>query len=258
MYRAARALRRLSTILLIVLIVFVVFVAYSAVQIVQSAPRLGPESYALESNDTVGISASFTITNPSLLAIQQFGLEFRVLNGTGVPLLHSAVGPKTIDGGSSAVLPVALYIPFSAGGASLLTQDQYLEWEVWGNATYGYLFTVSLEEQEQKAWGAPFDNVAVAIGMPGIVNGSEAIPVTLAFSDDASFADTGTLDYQVVSSAGPNCATGSFVLNVPPGAPYSHTQDVPIISGCNPTGGEVDAQFVGPGFSVSLPPEPIP
>lgn len=257
-YRAARALRRLSTILLILLVVFVLFVAYSAVQIARTAPREGPASYALEANDTVGITTSFMLTNPSLLPIQNFGLEFRVLNGTGVPLIHSAVRPTSIAARSSVALPVALYIPFSLGGASLLTQNQYLQWDVWGNATYGYLFTVSLEVETQKAWGAPFDNVSIAVGAPGIVNGSEAIPVTLAFSNDANFADAGNLDFQVVPTAGPNCAEGSFVLNVPSGNPYANTEDVPIRTGCDPAGGHVAAEFVGPGFSVSLPSEPIP
>jgi hypothetical protein len=247
-----------STILLVVIILFVAFVAYSAVQVAKTAPRVGTSSYALESNDTVGITTSFTLSNPSYLPIQQFGLEFRVLNGTGTPLISSAVGPTTIAGGSSTVLPVALYVPFSSGGASLLTENQYLEWDVWGNATYGYLFSISIGVETQKAWGAPFDNLSVTVGPPGMVNGSEAIPVTVTFSNDANFADAGDLNFQVVPTSGPDCAHGTFLMNVPGGSPYSNTQDVPIMSGCNPAGGHVDAEFVGGGASVSLPPEPIP
>jgi hypothetical protein len=48
------------------------------------------------------------------------------------------------------------------------------------------------------------------------------------------------------------------VLNVPPGNPYAKTENVALASGCDPSGGHVDAQFVGSGFSLSMPPEPIP
>lgn len=257
-YRAARALRRVSTLALVVLVVFVLFVAYSAVQVAKTAPRVGPSTVALEANDTVGITTTFGLSNPSLLPIQKFALEFRILNGTGDPLVDSAVGTASIAGGTSVVLPVALYIPVTAGGASLLTQDQYLHWDVWGNATYGYLFTLSIGDQTQRAWGAPFANLSVAIGAPGIVNGTQEIPVTLSFANDASFTDAGGLDFQVVPTSGPDCAQGSFVLNVPGGSPYSTRQYVPIVPGCNPAGGHVAAQFVGSGFDVSLPPEPIP
>ncbi|MGI0130854.1 MAG: hypothetical protein ACREEC_12025 [Thermoplasmata archaeon] len=257
-YRAARALRRTSLLVLVAVILYVGFVAFSAVQVAKTAPRVGASSVALEENDTVGIATSFTLSNPSLLPIQQFGLEFRVLNGTGFPLVASSIATTTIPGGASVVLPVALFIPVSTGGASLLTENQYLDWNVWGNASYGYLFSVSIGVQTQKAWGAPFDNVSVVIGAPGHGNGSASIPVTLAFANDASFADAGDLNFQVVPASGPVCADGSFLLNVPAGSPYSQTEAVPLASGCNPAGGHVDAEFVGNGFSISMPPEPIP
>jgi hypothetical protein len=257
-YRAARALRRASALALVLIIVFVGIVAYSAVQVVKTRPSVGSSAVALESNDTVGISTSFHLSNPSMFSIQQFALHFRLMNGTGLPLLSSTAGPIDVPGGSNATLPVELYIPLTEAGTSLLTQNQYLEWDVWGNASYAYLFWVSVDISTQKSWGAPFDNLTAAVGAPAMVNGSESVPVTVTFSNDASFADAGALEYQVVPATGPDCAQGSFLLNVPPDSPYSNTQDVTLASGCNPAGGEVESEFVGSGFSVPLPPEAIP
>lgn len=257
-YRWARALRRLSVVVLLVLVLYVGIAAYSAVQVVKTAPRVGDPSVALESNDTIGITTSFTLTNPSLFPIQQFGLHFRILNGTGLPLFSSTVQTGTVAAGASDVLPIGLYVPLTTAGTSLLTQDQYLQWNVWGNATYAYLFPVSIGVETERSWGAPFDNLTAALGAPRMNNGTEEIPVTLTFSNDASFADAGALDFQVVPVSGANCAEGSFAMNVPPGAPYSNTEVVSLASGCSPAGGHVNAQFVGSGYTVPFPPEAIP
>lgn len=244
--------------MLVLVVLYVGLVAYSAVQVVKSAPRVGPVSSAIESNGTVGVSTSFMISDPSLFAIQQFALHFRILNGSGTLLVASTAGPTDIAADSVEVLPVHLFLPLTVAGASLLTEDQYLEWEVWGNASYGYLFSVSLGVQTQKSWGAPFANVSVTVGAPTLVNGSEVVAVTLSFANDASFTDAGSLDFQVVSTGGPACAQGSFLLNVPPNTPYDQTENLALASGCNPSGGHVDAQYVGSGFILSLPSEPVP
>jgi hypothetical protein len=251
-------LRRASLIALVLIFLYVGIVAYSAIQVVKAAPRVGATSYAFESNATVGITTSFSLSNPTYLEIQQFSLHFQIQNGTGTELIASTAGPTDIAPSASVVLPIALYLPLTAAGASLLTENQYLQWDVWGNATYGYLFTASIDVETQKSWGAPFANLTLTVGAPGMTNGSTAIPVTLAFSNDASFADTGSLDFQVVPASGPNCAQGSFVLNVSPNSPYDATRNVPIAAGCDPHGGHVSAQFVGSGFTVPLPSEAIP
>jgi hypothetical protein len=82
--------------------------------------------------------------------------------------------------------------------------------------------------------------------------------VTIAFSDDASFADVGSLTYQVVPPSGPDCSQGAFALNVPSETDYEETQNVALAAGCNPSGGHVSAEFVGSGFTIPLPSEPIP
>lgn len=244
--------------MLLLVILYVGIVAYSAVQVVKTAPRVGGDTVQLESNDTVGILTSFTLTNPSLFPIQQFGLHFRILNGSSLPLFSSTVSSGNIAAEGSTVIPVDLYVPLTTAGTSLLTENQYLQWDVWGNASYGYLFPVSIGVETERSWGAPFDNLTAALGAPGAVNGSDTIPVTVTFSNDATFSDDGTLDFQVVPQTGSNCAQGSFVMDVPAGGTYSSTERVPISSDCDLLGGHLSAEFVGSGYTVPFPPEAIP
>jgi hypothetical protein len=257
-YRAARALRRAALIALVLTIVFVGIVAYSAVQIVHSRPQVGNSSSALEPNGTVGYSTSFTLNNPTFFAIQSFQLKVRIANGSGGLLVNDATPPTTISAGGTSYVPFTFFLPLSAGTASLLTVDQYLDWNIWGNATYGYLFPVSIGVTTERSWGAPFANLSVGVGTPTTINGTLEVPVQLSFVNDASFADVGTIDFEVVSSGGMTCSTGSFSIDVPGGQPYSMTQDVPIAAGCNPSGGQVNAQYLEGGTSIMLPSEPIP
>ncbi|MGI0070648.1 MAG: hypothetical protein ACRECT_00990 [Thermoplasmata archaeon] len=258
LYRAARALRRVSALVLVLLVLYVGFVAYSAVQVAETAPRVGSPSVTYEANDTVGITTSISLSDPSLLSIQHFELAVRLLNSTGSLLVASEAGPTNVARGSGAVLPVQLYVPVSGGGESLLTENQYLDWDVWGNASYGYLFTVSVGIDSEREWGAPLDDLQLQVGAPGMTNGTTEIPVTLSFTDDASFSDDGAVSYQVVAPSGTQCGEGSFTLDVPPSTPYSDTEALALPPGCNPSGGHVNSEFVGNGFRFPLPPEPIP
>jgi len=257
-YRAARALRRLSAIAFVVLILFVALVGYSAVQIIHSQPHLGTTTSTVEPNQTVDVATQFSLTNPTYFSIQHFALHFLILNASNVPLLDARAGPVSIAAGGASNLPINLYVPLTAAGESLLTEDQYLDWNVWGNASYAYLFTVSIGEATERAWGAPFDDLQVSVGAPALVNGQLEVPVTISFSNDATFAVDGSLNYQVVPPSGPDCSQGSFGLNVPSGTGFDETQDAAYATGCNPAGGQVDSEYVGNGFSVSLPSEPIP
>ncbi len=257
-YRAARALRRLAVIVLVLTIVFVGFVAYSAVQIVRSHPQVGSSSSALEPNGSVAYSTSFTLTNPTYLEIQSFQLVVRIANASGGVLVDDATPVTTVPAGGTSSVPFTFFLPLTAGTSSLLTVDQYLDWNVWGNATYGYLFPVSIGVNTERSWGAPFANLSLTLGTPVTMGGSLEVPVELSFVDDASFADAGTVNFEVVASDGTTCSTGQFALDVPGGQSYSTTQDVPIATGCDPAGGHVDAQYLEGGTSIPLPTESIP
>jgi hypothetical protein len=258
LYRTSRALRRASVIVLVVIIVFVAFVVYSAVQVAKSRPQVGNSTSQLESNNTVGITASLSISDPSYLPIQNFEIQVEIRNGSGLSLVDTTIGPTTIAAGGTANVPLDLYIPITAEGESLLTQNQNLAWNIWGNASYGYLFSISLGAETNRSWGAPFADLHVTVGTPSGSGGTYSVPITLSFTDDASFADTGTLSFQVVPASGPSCGSGAFSLDVPANSPYNSTQSVGLTSGCDPAGGEVTSQFVGDGIDVTLPPEAIP
>jgi len=257
-YRAARALRRAATIALVLTIVFVGLVAYSAVQIVHSRPQVGNSSSAFEPNGSLAYSTSFTLNNPTYFAIQSFQLEVRIANSSGDLLVDDATPASTVPAGGTSYVPFTFYLPLTAGTTSLLTVDQELRWDVWGNATYGYLFPVSIGVDSQRSWGAPFANLSVTVGTPFMMNGTLEVPVQLSFENNADFADDGTVNFQVVSSGGTTCSTGAFAIDVPSGQQYSMTQDVAVASGCDPSGGHVNSQYLENGASIPLPSEPIP
>lgn len=257
-YRAARALRRLGLIVFVLVIVFVAIVAVSAIQIVQSHPQVGTSSTAFEPNGTVAYLTSIHLSNPTFLAIQSFALHFRITNASGGLLIDDSTPATTVSGQSSAVIPVDVYLPLTAGDESLLTVNQYLEWHIWGNATYGYLFPVSLGVETNRSWGAPFANLTASVGTPTMVGGTLVAPVTLSFSNDAQYDDEGTIEFEVVSNAGATCATGSFDLNVPSDSSYNSTQNVPVTSGCDPAGGSFESQYLEGGSSIPLPSQRIP
>jgi hypothetical protein len=257
-YRAARALRRAAVIVLVLTVVFVAFVGYSAVQIVHSRPQVGNSSTTLEPNGSVAYSTSFTLNNPTYFAIQSFQLQVRIANTSGAVLVDDATPATTVPAGATSYVPFTFYLPLSSGTTSLLTVDQYLDWNVWGNASYGYLFPVSIGVSTERSWGAPFANLSVRVGTPFMMNGTLEVPIELSFVDNANFADMGTVNFQVVSSGGATCSTGSFSIDVPGGQAYSMMQNAAIASGCNPSGGNVNSQYFQNGASIPLPSEAIP
>jgi hypothetical protein len=259
-YRLARALRWVSALVLVVLILFAVTVAYSAVEVARSSPQSNGLSASLAANGSIEIGGSFSLSNPGFYPIQDFELTARIANASGVFLGDLGVGPTEIAPSSTGVFPIALYVPVSTSGAveALLTEDQELRVTAWGNATYAYLFPLSVHLAENRSWGAPFANFAVSVGAPTGGGGSLTVPVTVTFSNHASFAEFGTLTFTIVSSDQSDCGGSAFSLNVGPGESYDQTQDVTLASGCSPSGGQLLSTFSSGGTPVPLPPEAIP
>ncbi len=259
-YRLARALRWISTIALVALIIFAGTVVYSAVQVARSSAQSRGLSASFAANGTVEVGGSFTLSNPGIYPIDGFKLTARVANSSGVNLGQIGVGPANIAAFSTGVFPIALYLPVTASGptASLLTVDQYLRVNAWGNATYAYLFPLSIELSENRSWGAPFEGFEASVGTPSGGGGTITIPVTVTFSNHASFSDTGTLTFLIESAAQVDCGGGSFSIAVPPGNLYDQTQDVTLSSGCSPSGGQILSTYSTGGTPISLPPEAIP
>jgi hypothetical protein len=260
LYWVARLLRRLSVVVLVVILVFLGTVAYSAVRLVQSSPQTGGYVASFGSNDTVAVTGSLELSNPGFYPVAGFTLGLRILNDSGAFLGTLRAGPVTLAPGGTTAFPIALYLPIAAGSAaeSLLVTDQYLTVGIWGNTTYAYLFPISVHFTQTKLWGAPFSNLKVTAGAPTFMGGSLVIPITVTFTNDATFTEFGSLNFEVVQANGLGCGGGSFSLNVPPGTLFDQTQNVGISTSCSTAGGHVSSTFVSGGTTVPLPSEPLP
>src|SRR5208282_929363 len=144
------------------------------------------------------------LSNPGLYPIQGFELTARIATDTEVFLGKLGVGPTDIAPASTGTFPIALYLPLSglAAATSLLTQDQYLHVNAWGNATYAFLFPLSVALTENRSWGAPFEDFQATVGTPSGGGGSITVPVTVTFSNHASFAESGVLAFTIQSAGG--------------------------------------------------------
>ncbi len=259
-YRLARAFRWLSTLVVVVLILYAGTVVYSAYEVARSSPQSHGFTAMFAPNGTVEIEGSFSLSNPGFYPIQSFSLTARVTNASGVFLGDLKVGPTEIAPSSTGVFPLAVYLPVTAGSAaaSLLTEDQYLGLDAWGNATYAYVFPLSVTLSETRSWGAPFEGFSATAGTPTGGPGGITVPVTITFTNDASFTEDGTLAITIASSGGTACGGTSFPIDVPPGNLYDQTESVSLAAGCSPAGGSVLSTYTSEGTTIVLPPEAIP
>ena len=259
-YRVARALRWIGVIVLVLLILFAGSVAYSAYEAAHATVESRQLTGVLVANGTIDISGSFTLSNPGIYPIGGLELAVHVANETGVHLASVVVGPDTIDGGSTGLFPISLQLPISASSAaeSLLFLDQYLMVRAWANVTYAYLFPLSVSLSENRSWGAPFEGFSATAGTPTLSNGTVTTPVTLTWTNHASFVEQGSISFVVESASQANCGGGAFSMDVAPGAVFDQTQGVTMSTGCSPAGGQILVSLSVGGSTTTFPPEPIP
>jgi hypothetical protein len=257
LYRLARNLRRASLIALVLLILFAGSVVYSTSEISQSPPQVGSFSAGFDPNGTMSLTSSLTLSNPGFYPIQSFTLDARVANGSNVFLGAFGLGPTAIGSQATEDYPITLYLPVSATGpgASLLVHSQELSLNVWGNATFGYLFPVGLNIQNDRFWGAHFSDFTFSVGN---VSGNGTVPVTITYQNAASFAEIGSLRISLLSATGISCGGGFWTLDVGPGQRFDQTQPVTLSSGCSPFGGRLTGDYITPSYTVPLPSEEIP
>ena len=260
LYRLARLFRRLSLVVLVGLLLFVASVGYSAVELVQSSAQNGGYSAVFAGNDTVLLQGSVSLSNPGVYPVSDFSLGLRIENASGTLLGDLSTSPVTLAAGATTTFPVRLSLPIRASGPalSLLVQDQFLSVGVWGNATYAYLFPVSVHFVQQKSWGAPFANLSITAGAPVSGGVGVSVPLTISFQNHADFTESGALDIALLSVGGATCGAGTVPLNVPPGYFYDTIATVALATGCSITGGSAVATFVSASGTVPLPPEGIP
>jgi hypothetical protein len=246
-------------VVLVVIILFLATVAYSAVRLVESSPQSGGYAASFTANDTVAITGSVVLSNAGYYPVSGFTLGVRVLDAAGDFLGNLVAGPVTLAAESTTSFPIALYLPIASGGVaeSLLVTSQDLTVGFWGNTTYAYLFPISAHFTQTKFWGAPFSDLTITAGAPALMGGTVNVPVTISFTNDASFAEVGSLNVQVVQANGFVCGETSYPLNVAPGELYDQTENVGVTSGCSTAGGYVASEYVSAGTTIPLPPEPL-
>jgi hypothetical protein len=261
LYRLARALRRIGVLLLVLVILFVATALYSAYETARSGASSSNFGYAFGANNTVVLSGNFSFSNGGIYPIDGFTVHLRVENTSGTFLGESSVGPVNFAPGGRSTFPVVFVLPIAVGtaAASLLTTDQYLNETLYANATFAYVFPVSVELAKNSSWGAPFADLSLSVGTPTTMGGTTVVPVTVQFENDASFEDAGSLEAKLVSESGTVCGSGTYSIEVPPQTPYSQTNDVTLTTGCSIAGGTVVAIYTtSGGQTVALPPEAIP
>jgi len=260
LYRWSRRLRRLSLLVFVVVIIFLGTVAYSAVRLVQSSPQSSGYSAGFAANGTMVVSGSVSLSNPGFYPLDGFELNLRILNSSGTYLGALLAGPVDVSAGGATSFPFSLSLPVSTGSAaeSLLVTDQYLSVGVWGNANYAYLFPASVHFTQNKSWGAPFALLRITPGTPTSQGASVVVPVTLSFSNDASFTEVGSLAVGLYGSNGIECGASAFSLNVPSRTLFDQTQSIALAAGCSVAGGYAQATFTGSGATITLPREALP
>ena len=260
-YRLSRGFRRASTIALVLVIIFVLSAVYSFVQFARSVSASEQHSFELESNNTAEFDLFLNLTNPGFYPIAGFQIHSEITLQNGSFLAQASSPATTLNPGSVGSIPLRFLIPLDATGAasSLALNDQMLHLTSWGNATYAYLVPVAFEVANNFSWGAPFEGLNITVGTPYLAsNGSVATTVTVSYADHSSFPEIGSFDVAVRSSSNSLCGGGSYPVNVPSQQTFGETTTVYLTAGCSPSGGTVVAEFVGPTFTLALPPEAIP
>jgi hypothetical protein len=260
-YRLSRGFRRASTIALVLILVFVLSAVYSFAQFARSVSASEQHSFALESNNTAAFDLTLNLTNPGFYPIAGFQIHSEITLQNGSFLSQATSPATTLNPGSAGSIPLQFLIPLDAAGAasSLAVNDQSLHLLSWGNATYAYLVPVSFEISNNFSWGAPFEGLNITVGSPTAgSNGTVSAEVTVSYSNDASFAELGTFDATIRSSSLSVCGQASYPVTTPAGQMFAETTTVYFAPGCSPTGGTIVAEFVGPTFTLVLPPEAIP
>ncbi len=262
LYRAARVLRILAVLSTVVVLLLAALIGLSAAQIRPSWGNqpIGP----LEPgpNETAMAEGNLSVANPGLFAIDRLSVTTIVrFPGPDGAILATGGSPVTeLPGGRTTAVPFTFSLPLSASAdRPLLTENLLLPTMTWVNATYATIFAIALTFPENLSWGAPFDGLNVTPGTPHPeTNGTDAVPFTITFTNDADFGLVGALAYRVDAPAGAACVTGELPLDVGPGSPYDDTQTLYVPTGCVTPGSSVALSYDGGPWSVNFPPEELP
>jgi hypothetical protein len=261
LYRVSGLLRNVGTAVLVLLVIFLATAAYSAAHL---RPEVGghqnSSSISLDPNGTAVLTESVNLSNQGFYSISPLTVSLEISNATtGAILALGGSEPLTIAPGSNSSIPIQVWLPLAGGSSALVTQDEALVEHAWVNATYASIFVIQLSGGANYSWGAPFYGFTAVPGTPSLdPNNTVVVPVTVSFSNHASFPDTGTLEFAVVTSSGTTCSTGTIPIDVAGGSGMYETFNFYSPTSCDPSGGSIHSTYTGSGLDVTLPNEAIP
>lgn len=260
LYRLARYLRWGSVLAVILVILFLVSTVVSAVEFASHVKITTPKGGGFSYNYTAsgGFVASFEVN------ITNAGYYPLVLDLTAVattaqgPLIpYSSTGDVTIAAGNrTTTFGLILHIPettIAADGARMLLNDTPIAGDVWFNGSYAWIYQFGASIAANGSWGAPFANLSVHPGAPNVSGNQTSVPVTLNFTNDAFFADSGNLSFQVVDD-GADCGSPvRLSVDTPSHQRYSGTVNLSAPSDCLVPGATVTTTYSLGALSFALP-----
>ncbi len=260
LYRLARYLRWSSVLALLLVLMFLVSTVVSAVEFVSHAGVSSPggHSYSFGYSASTGFTATFAVnlTNhgyyPLVLDLSAFA------NTAQGPLIsYASTGEVTIPAGNrTTTFGLTLHVPEStlaAHGASMLVNNTPFAGDLWLNGTYAWIYRFGLAVTANGSWGAPFENLSVQPGTPSEADGETTVPVAVEFRDNALFADTGNLSFQVVDQGNDCGAPTALSLDTPAGQNFSGEVNLTAPSSCFVPGATVAATYTLGSLSFPLP-----
>jgi hypothetical protein len=259
LWRTARILRILGYVALAILIVFVATAIYSAVQ---ARPQFntGSESTTfLATNSTVELALGLNLSNPGAYPISGVGISAQVRLPDGTLVARGGSPDVTVAPGTTATLPIELWVPLDAGSDVLLTHDLELRQAFWANATFAGVFALEFNDSKNASWGAPFYQFNATAGTPTPEpNGTVEVPVEISWQDAASFDEVGSVLLQVRSPSQQVCGSDQLPVDVAAGSNADLPASFYLAPSCDPAGGTLQATYTGNGLTFAFPPEAIP
>ncbi|HYK92722.1 MAG TPA: hypothetical protein VEY07_01605 [Thermoplasmata archaeon] len=259
LYRLSRALGRVGIIVAVIILLYVGLTVYSASEI--RVAGTGGNPTATVSQNVVNLTTGLTLENRGFLSITGVSVTsvIRFPDGTLLGVARSPV--IAIAPASNATVPISIQVPLSGASQAvlLLTHSVHLPSATSANVTFGGIVTVHVTDSSGISWGAPFDSLNATVGTPSLQgNGTVAVPVHVTYTNRAPFDESGEFSYTLRSASGMSCAAGTVPDSVRSGQSFDDTVTVYLPPSCSLSGGSVELAFTGSGFSLVLPPEPIP
>jgi hypothetical protein len=260
LYRLARYLRWSAILALIVVIFFLISTILSAVEFASHLKITVPGGGGLSYNYTQsgGFTASFVvnITNGGYYPLV---LDLSVVANTAQgPLIpYTTTGVVTFPAGNRTTqFGFTLHIPeaiLAADEAHLLVDNTPVSGDIWFNGSYAWIYQFGFSLAANGTWGAPFENLTVAPGHTTSSGGQTTVPVTVNFTNNASFPDAGNLTFQLING-GTDCgAPVGLPIDAPSHQNYSGRVNLTGPSSCMVSGATVAVTYSLGSLTFSLP-----